>query len=82
MKVSKNRALTIFQATSRLEIPAFFISNTFISNTKLKLAKKIKQKLSNILRLNYWRTCPKNKFVFFNETIWMFVMKMKTIIEK
>ena len=53
MKVSKNRALTIFQATSRLEIPAFFISNTFISNTKLKLAKKIKQKLSNILRLNY-----------------------------
>ena len=82
MKVSKNRALTIFQATSRLEIHAFFISNTFISNTKLKLAKKIKQKLSNILRLNYWRTWPKNKFVFFNEIIWMFVMKMKTIMEK
>ena len=31
---------------------AFFISNNLISNTRLKLAKKIKQKLSNTLRLN------------------------------
>ena len=35
-------------------IQAFFlISNTFISNAKLKLAK-IKQMLSNTLRLNFW----------------------------
>ena len=31
----------------------FFISNTFISNAKLKLVKKIKEKLSNTLRLNF-----------------------------
>ena len=31
---------------------AFFINNTFISNTRLKLAKK--QMLSNTLRLNFW----------------------------
>ena len=32
---------------------AFCISNTFISNARLKLAKKIKQMLSNTLRLNF-----------------------------
>ena len=31
----------------------FLINNTFISNTRLKLAKKIKQMLSNTLRLNF-----------------------------
>ena len=31
----------------------FFISNAFISNARLKLAKKIKQKLSNTLRLSF-----------------------------
>ena len=32
---------------------AFFISNTFISNARLKLTKKIKQMLSNTLRLSF-----------------------------
>ena len=32
---------------------AFFISNTFISNARLKLTKKIKQKLSYIPSLNF-----------------------------
>ena len=36
------------------QIHAFFISNTFISNARLKLAKKVKQILSNTLRLNFW----------------------------
>ena len=31
----------------------FFISKTFISEARLKLAKKIKHKLSNTLRLNF-----------------------------
>ena len=31
----------------------FFISNIFISKTRLKLTKKTKQKLSNTLRLNF-----------------------------
>ena len=35
------------------EIHAFFINNTFINKVKLKLEKKkIRQKLSNTLRLN------------------------------
>ena len=34
-------------------LQAFFISNTFISNVKLK----IKQKLSNTLKLNFWQKC-------------------------
>ena len=34
-------------------IHAFFISNTFISNARVKLTKKIKQILSNILTLNF-----------------------------
>ena len=32
----------------------FFISNNFITNARLKLAKKVKQILSNTLRLNFW----------------------------
>ena len=32
----------------------FLISICFISNTRLKLAKKIKQKLSKTLRLNFY----------------------------
>ena len=35
-------------------VHAFFISNTFISNASLKLPKKIKQMLSNTLKLNLW----------------------------
>ena len=31
----------------------FYVSNTFISNARLKFAKKNKQKLSNTLRLNF-----------------------------
>ena len=42
----------IFQDMADLEIHAFFISNTFISNARLKLAKK-EQMLSNTLRLNF-----------------------------
>ena len=36
----------------------FFVSNTFIRNARLKLAKN-KQKLSNTSRLNFWRTFRK-----------------------
>ena len=42
-----------FFRTKVYKLHAFFISNTFISNARLKLAKKIKQKLSNTLRLNF-----------------------------
>ena len=38
----------------KFELRAFFISNAFKSNTRLKFAK-IKQILSKIQRLNFWR---------------------------
>ena len=60
---------------------AFFISNTFIINTRLKLAKRKKQKLSNTLKLNLWQTCPKIKCFCFNEIIWLIVLKMKMIMK-
>ena len=65
------------------QIHAFFISNTFISNAKLKLAKKVKQILSNTLKLNFWylevigilhpRYHPKIK----GHTMRLIIMKMK-----
>ena len=44
--LSRELPLTIF-------ITIFVISNTFISNTRLKLAKKIKQSAGKTLRLNF-----------------------------
>ena len=73
----------------------FFVTNTFISNARLNLVK-IKQKLSNTLRLNfhYLKTLPsknkkryskkklkKNKCVCFNDVIWLIVMKMRLEIK-
>ena len=60
----------------------FFMTNTFKSNTKLKLAKKIKKKLSNSLRLNFRETCPVKQVFCFSEIIWLTVMKMKMMQEK
>ena len=49
-----NFANTKIYTTRRIfHIHAFFISNIFISNNRLKLAKKSKQKLSNIMRLSF-----------------------------
>ena len=42
------------QKCKRLNICTHFISNTFISNARLKLAKKVKQVLDNTLRLKFW----------------------------
>ena len=47
LKVKKKK-----EESGGLQYTPFFISNTFISNARLKLAK-IKQKLSNTLRLNF-----------------------------
>ena len=49
-------------------IYAFFISSTFMHIARLKMGKN-KQKLSNILTLNFSQTYPKNKFVCINEII-------------
>ena len=43
---------------------------------------EIGKKLSNTLWLNFWCTCPKNKFFCVNEIIWLIVMKMKMIMKK
>ena len=59
----------------------FFLNNTFISNTRLKLAK-IKQNLRGSLSLNFWWTFSKKKIVCFSEIIWLIVMKMKIIMKK
>ena len=52
--------------------------NAFKTNARLKLAK-IRQKLSNTLRLNFWQTCPINKLSCVNEIMWLIVMKVKMI---
>ena len=45
-------AVLVLLLLLNLNIHAFYISNTFISNSRLKLAKN-KQTLSNTLRLNF-----------------------------
>ena len=45
----------------------FYKQHFFIRNARLKFAT---------LRLNFGKTCPKNKFVCVNEIIWLIVMKM------
>ena len=73
----------------------FLISNIFISNTRLKLAKnqaKVKQHTEAELLLseNYSLCSPtlhskikmfKNKCVCFNRIIWLFMMKMRLKIK-
>ena len=64
----------------------FFISNTFINNTRLKLAKnqaKAKQRpeaevlLFENCSLSSLRNVRKNKCACFNEIMWLIIMKMK-----
>ena len=43
--------------TRDYDIHVFFISNTSISNARLKLAKN-QAKANNTLRLNFWQKCP------------------------
>ena len=75
-----------FSRSSYLQIAVpntrFFYKQHFISNARLKLAKKNMRKLSNTLGLNFWQACPKNKFFCVNKIIWLIVMKMNMIMKK
>ena len=57
----------------------FFYKQLLYKQHQTETGKKIKQKLSNTLTLNFWQACPKNKFFFVNEIIWLVVMKVKIV---
>ena len=70
-------------------IHALLISNTFVITTPCWNCQKVKQKLSNTLRLNFCQPSPKNKLMRLfqwdycvNEIIWLIVINRKKQITK
>ena len=53
----------------------------FYKEHQAEIEKKVKQRLSNTLRLIFWQKCPKN-CVCFNDILWLILKKMKRIIKK
>ena len=88
---------SVFSRFSNMLHTLFCISSTFISNTRLKLAKKIEQHpeaelllfenyllssttLSSKSNRTYSKKCAKKQvclFVYFDEIIWLIIMKVK-----
>ena len=63
-------------------VHAFFISSTFISNAKLKLAKnqakaKLLMNFCYLKIVQYSKKCAKTKCTCFNEIMWLIIMKMR-----
>ena len=64
---------------------AFFYKQHFYKQCQSEIGKKkkkIKQKLMNILRLNFWQTYLRNMFDWINEIMWLIIMKMKMATAK